>query len=201
MNSEVLIRASGHKPKKWKRRQYYGNHYSYKGVDFDTKLSTSLKEIQGDSPEIKFEQLDINVYDCGFLNKNILFSALPEWLCCDKCHIKGTLNSEEIYRLTMKLNNSCCSCGLLSSTILISEEFNSESMHSGDLFDVSHETYWQRASQSKAFCGVMDLTPTVTEKSYIKIVSMHTQRRRKSYIKNGMFLSKINCKWWWHMEN
>lgn len=172
MDNSVVKRASGERPKKRKRGKYHGNQFSAKNIESNRKLSASAKKIRSDSPEVTPEDFDESFDGYAFLNTSPLFSALSESLCCNKCYDKITVNCEVIYGLTMKINIYCNSCGLLSSTK--NSKMVGKMQNASDLnrrFFLAMRFIGKGHAEAKTFCGIMDLPPPVTQKSYDKIVS------------------------------
>lgn len=181
MNSNKK-RASGVRPKVRKRKQFFGNQHSG-STDKNLNESASSKKI---SSAYEKETSGNKFQGYAFVDKALLFSALEQCLCCFICHNEITIDSEIEYGLTVNINISCISCGLIS-TIRNSNKVGVKK-NASDLnrrFFLAMRCIGRGLAESKTFCGIMALPPPVTQKCYDKIVS-HMQAATMTVAEKSM---------------
>lgn len=183
MSSDTVKRASGQRPKKRKNNRYYGNqHSTSKENDALHNVSASGKKLVCDY-EVNSSD---NFTGYTLIDKNMLFTALEQCLCCIICHNKITIDCERMYGLTEKITISCTSCGSLS--VVKNSKLLGKNQNASDLnrrFILAMKCIGRGLADSKTFCGIMDLPPPVSQKAYDKIVS-HIHAASNTVAENSM---------------
>lgn len=165
-------RASGLRPKKRKRRQFLGNQHTPNQCDTEMlNTSASSKKLASSDVKNDYENVDGNFDGYVIMDKNILFTALEQFLCCKQCHSQVSVSSDVVYGLLTNINIICKECGLitaLKNSKMIGEKKNASDVNRRFVFAM--RCIGKGYSDMKSFCGTMDLSPPVTRKAYNKIV-------------------------------
>lgn len=171
MNDKAEIkRASGQRPKKRKRKQFYGNQFTDEPKVSGENLSASAKKLS--TGGVLKDDDGSNFQGYLLVDKQLLFSAVEEHLCCSICHSKVKFSSENDYGLLVNLSVSCSVCGVISAfknSMMIGK--NQKASDLNRRFSFAMRCIGKGLDASKTFCGVMDLPSPVSQKSYEKIVS------------------------------
>lgn len=160
-------RASG---KRSKKRKFTGNMHTRKQINFENADSVLNESASGRKLSANIDTQDHK--NCNFkgyrvVDINLMFSFLQKFLCCKTCGGEIAFTEEVVCGLSSKISVDCKTCSVLCSFK------NSKMMGSSNkISEINYRYVYAMRSigmgyaSMKLFCGVMDLPPPFSKKSY-----------------------------------
>ncbi|GFV64292.1 uncharacterized protein TNCV_575761 [Trichonephila clavipes] len=169
MSSKAQRRGSDYRRK---RKRFHANQYTRKvsdTLDVDC-ISASAKKLYTENyldKEIKNSNQS-NGY--RMINIDILSSELSKYLICPNCNTTAVLKEKILYGVVSEFYVECYSCSTLTTFKSSSVIASSKDYEVNTRITYAMRTVGLGFCGLKNFCTAMDLPPTVSQKSYERIL-------------------------------